>query len=65
MCTTCDTGLIPSRSIETCPFVFFRSNRKMLFKLETARKAGMGDVITFDFSYFASLNSTYPQAGQL
>ncbi|HBG58250.1 MAG TPA: hypothetical protein DDX07_09590 [Porphyromonadaceae bacterium] len=25
----------------------------------------MEDVITFEFSYFVSLSSTYPQAGQL
>ena len=35
---------------------------KLLLKLEAARKAGMEDAITFEFSHFMSPNSTYPQA---
>lgn len=38
---------------------------KMLLKLEMARKAGMEDVITFEFSHFMSPNSAYLQAGHL
>jgi hypothetical protein len=38
---------------------------KMLYKLEMARRAGMEDVITFEFSHFMSPNSTYLQAGHL
>lgn len=38
---------------------------KMLYKLEAARKAGMEDVITFEFSHFMSPNSSYTQAGHL
>ncbi|NDV69696.1 DUF4434 domain-containing protein [Dysgonomonas sp. 25] len=38
---------------------------KMLYKLEAARKAGMEDAITFEFSHFMSPNSTYLQAGHL
>ncbi len=38
---------------------------KMLYKLEQARKAGMEDVITFEFSHFMSPNSAYIQAGHL
>lgn len=38
---------------------------KLLFKLEAARKAGMEDAITFEFSHFMSPNSTYLQAGHL
>jgi hypothetical protein len=38
---------------------------KLLLKLEMARKAGMEDVITFEFSHFMSPNSAYLQAGHL
>jgi hypothetical protein len=38
---------------------------KLLLKLEIARKAGMEDAITFEFSHFMSPNSTYLQAGYL
>lgn len=38
---------------------------KLLLKLEMARKAGMEDVITFEFSHFMSPNSAYLQAGNL
>jgi hypothetical protein len=38
---------------------------KLLLKLEAARKAGMEDAITFEFSHFMSPNSAYLQAGQL
>ena len=38
---------------------------KLLYKLEAARKAGMEDVITFEFSHFMSPNSAYTQAGHL
>lgn len=35
---------------------------KLLVKLEAARRAGMEDAITFEFSHFMSPHSTYPQA---
>ena len=38
---------------------------KLLFKLDAARRAGMQNVITFEFSHFMSPNSAYPQAGHL
>ena len=38
---------------------------KLLLKLEAARKAGMENAITFEFSHFMSPNSTYLQAGYL
>ena len=38
---------------------------KLLLKLEAARKAGMENAITFEFSHFMSPNSTYLQAGHL
>lgn len=38
---------------------------KLLYKLEAARKAGMEDAITFEFSHFMSPNSSYTQAGHL
>ena len=38
---------------------------KLLYKLEAARKAGMEDVVTFEFSHFMSPNSSYTQAGHL
>lgn len=38
---------------------------KMLLKLEAARKAGMENAITFEFSHFMSPYSTYLQAGYL
>ena len=38
---------------------------KLLLKLESARRAGMEDAITFEFSHFMSPNSTYLQAGHL
>lgn len=38
---------------------------KLLLKLEAARKAGMEDAITFEFSHFMSPNSCYLQAGHL
>lgn len=38
---------------------------KLLLKLEAARKAGMENAITFEFSHFMSPNSTYLQAGGL
>lgn len=38
---------------------------KLLFKLEAARKAGMTEAITFEFSHFMSPNSAYAQAGNL
>ncbi len=38
---------------------------KLLFKLEAARKAGMEDAITFEFSHFMSPYSAYQQAGHL
>ncbi len=38
---------------------------KLLLKLEAARKAGMENAITFEFSHFMSPNSTYEQAGYL
>jgi hypothetical protein len=38
---------------------------KLLLKLELARKAGVEDVITFEFSHFMSPNSAYLQAGHL
>lgn len=38
---------------------------KLLLKLEAARKAGMEDAITFEFSHFMSPNSTYLQAKYL
>ena len=38
---------------------------KFLFKLDAARRAGMQNVITFEFSHFMSPNSAYPQAGHL
>lgn len=38
---------------------------KLLFKLEAARKAGMENAITFEFSHFMSPNSAYLQAGNL
>lgn len=38
---------------------------KLLLKLEAARKAGMENAITFEFSHFMSPNSTYLQAGNL
>ncbi|MDP4205526.1 MAG: DUF4434 domain-containing protein [Bacteroidota bacterium] len=38
---------------------------KLLLKLEAARKAGMEDAITFEFSHFMSPNSAYLQAGHL
>ena len=38
---------------------------KLLLKLEAARKAGMENAITFEFSHFMSPHSTYLQAGYL
>ena len=38
---------------------------KLLLKLDAARRAGMRNVITFEFSHFMSPNSAYPQAGHL
>lgn len=38
---------------------------KLLLKLEAARKAGMENAITFEFSHFMSPNSTYLQAAGL
>ena len=38
---------------------------KLLLKLEAARKAGMENAITFEFSHFMSPNSTYLQARHL
>ena len=38
---------------------------KLLLKLEAARKAGMENAITFEFSHFMSPNSSYSQAGHL
>ncbi len=38
---------------------------KLLLKLEAARKAGMENAITFEFSHFMSPNSTYLQASGL
>ena len=38
---------------------------KFLFKLDAARRAGMQNVITFEFSHFMSPNSSYTQAGHL
>ncbi len=38
---------------------------KLLYKLEAARRAGMEDAITFEFSHFMSPNSTYLQAAGL
>ena len=38
---------------------------KLLLKLDAARRAGMQNVITFEFSHFMSPNSAYPQAGHL
>ena len=38
---------------------------KLLFKLDAARRAGMQNVITFEFSHFMSPNSSYTQAGHL
>lgn len=38
---------------------------KLLLKLEMARRAGMENAITFEFSHFMSPNSTYLQAGYL
>lgn len=38
---------------------------KLLYKLDMARKAGMEDAITFEFSHFMSPNSSYTQAGHL
>lgn len=38
---------------------------KLLLKLELARKAGMENAITFEFSHFMSPNSAYLQAGHL
>ena len=38
---------------------------KLLLKLDAARRAGMRNVITFEFSHFTSPNSAYPQAGHL
>ena len=35
---------------------------KLLYKLDAARRAGMEDVITFEFSHFMSPNSVYPAA---
>ena len=38
---------------------------KLLLKLDAARRAGMRNVITFEFSHFMSPHSAYPQAGHL
>lgn len=38
---------------------------KLLLKMEAARKAGMDNAITFEFSHFMSPNSAYLQAGHL
>lgn len=38
---------------------------KLLLKLDAARRAGMENAITFEFSHFMSPNSTYLQAGHL
>lgn len=38
---------------------------KLLLKLDAARRAGMANVITFEFSHFMSPNSSYTQAGHL
>lgn len=38
---------------------------KMLLKLDAARRAGMENVITFEFSHFMSPNSSYSSAGHL
>lgn len=38
---------------------------KLLHKLEMARRAGMENAITFEFSHFMSPNSSYTQAGHL
>ena len=38
---------------------------KLLFKLDAARRAGMQNVITFEFSHFMSPNSCYLAAGNL
>ena len=38
---------------------------KLLYKLDAARRAGMEDIITFEFSHFMSPNSSYTQAGNL
>ena len=38
---------------------------KLLYKLDAARRAGMEDAITFEFSHFMSPNSSYRSAGHL
>ncbi len=38
---------------------------KLLYKLDAARRAGMEDAITFEFSHFMSPNSSYHSAGHL
>ena len=38
---------------------------KLLLKLDAARRAGMENAITFEFSHFMSPNSAYLQAGHL
>lgn len=38
---------------------------KLLYKLDAARRAGMEDIITFEYSHFMSPNSAYSQAGHL
>lgn len=38
---------------------------KLLYKLDAARRAGMEDVITFEFSHFMSPYSSYSSAGHL
>ena len=38
---------------------------KLLLKLDAARRAGMENAISFEFSHFMSPNSAYLQAGHL
>ena len=38
---------------------------KLLYKLDAARRAGMENIITFEYSHFMSPNSSYSQAGHL
>ena len=45
--------------------LLYHQVRKLLLKLDAARRAGMRNVITFEFSHFMSPNSSYTQAGHL
>ena len=38
---------------------------KMRYKLEVAKKAGIEEALTFEFSHFMSPQSAYSQAGHL